>query len=310
MKHIVSISGGKDSALTLAIALDKYGSDVSVLFCDTGNEHDYVYEHIEYLERKLGVKVAHLKASFGKQIAGKRKFIANDQRTKRRRGNKIRWSNKRKRIALEHLRPSGNPMLDLCIWKGRFPSRRAQFCTQFLKISIAEKYQNEIYENNEVTVWTGVRRDESAHRANTKGFEMAAEGFYFKRPLVDMTTEEVFAGLKYYGLEPNPLYGLGFTRVGCLPCINANKNEIRLISELFPERIDNIREWERIVGGASRRGMNSFFHARTKGLANQEAYKEARIDNTVLWSKTARGGKQYEMPNISKACLLSEGMCE
>ena len=24
-------------------------------------------------------------------------------------------------------------MLDLCLWKGRFPSRKAQFCTEFLK---------------------------------------------------------------------------------------------------------------------------------------------------------------------------------
>jgi hypothetical protein len=35
--------------------------------------------------------------------------------------------------AAEALRPSGNPFLDLCLWKGRFPSRMTQFCTQFLK---------------------------------------------------------------------------------------------------------------------------------------------------------------------------------
>ena len=35
--------------------------------------------------------------------------------------------------ALELLIATGNPFLDLCMMKGRFPSRKAQFCTQELK---------------------------------------------------------------------------------------------------------------------------------------------------------------------------------
>ena len=40
-------------------------------------------------------------------------------------GRKLRWSNKAKRRALAVMYPSGNPFLDLCMWKGRFPSRMA-----------------------------------------------------------------------------------------------------------------------------------------------------------------------------------------
>ncbi|MBE1446815.1 hypothetical protein [Paenibacillus sp. OAS669] len=36
--------------------------------------------------------------------------------------------------ALNALVPTGNPFLDLCIWKGGFPSTKARFCTQYLKI--------------------------------------------------------------------------------------------------------------------------------------------------------------------------------
>jgi 3'-phosphoadenosine 5'-phosphosulfate sulfotransferase (PAPS reductase)/FAD synthetase len=312
VKQIVSVSTGKDSALTLAMAIEKYGSDVIVLFCDTGNEHPYIYEYLEYLEDFFSITINRLKADFHDRIINKRKFIANDVRIGRNnKGTKKKWTNKRKRVALlDSLQYSGNPMLDLCQWKGRFPSRRAQFCTQHLKTEQAEKFQNVIYEKNEVTIWTGVRRNESPARANVKGHEKVSDGFYFNRPLVDLTTEDVFKGLEYYGLKRNPLYDLGFSRVGCMPCVNANKGEVRLISELFPDIIDRIRSWESMVGSASRRGLSSFFHARTKGLKCHEAFEEANIDKYVEWSKTGLGGRQYDIPSMSKACIMAEGMCE
>jgi 3'-phosphoadenosine 5'-phosphosulfate sulfotransferase (PAPS reductase)/FAD synthetase len=205
---------------------------------------------------------------------------------------------------------TGNPMLDLCSWKGRFPSRRAQFCTQHLKREPLERYQNSIYENNEVTIWTGVRRNESPARANIKEHEQIAEGFYFHRPLADLTTEDVFAGLDYYGIERNPLYELGFTRVGCMPCVNANKGEVKLMAKIFPEVIERIRRWEYLVGLSAKRGLSSFFHARSKGLNFRDGYLEGNIDSTVLWAQTTRGGKQFSLPEMSETCILAEGMCE
>ena len=38
------------------------------------------------------------------------------------------------RAAVEVLQPTGVPFLDLCIWKGRFPSVRRRFCTEQLKV--------------------------------------------------------------------------------------------------------------------------------------------------------------------------------
>ena len=314
MKHIVSVSGGKDSALTLTLAYEKYGKDIIALFCDTGNEHQYVYDYLNYLEDKFNIKIHRLKADLSHRVINKRKFIANDIRVGRnKQGVLKRWQPKRKRVALtDGLKVSGNPMLDLCQWKGRFPSRKAQFCTQFLKTSLLERFQNEIYENNEVTIWTGVRRDESAARANIKEHEEVAEGFFFNRPLADMSTEDVFSMLIKYGIKRNTLYDLGFSRVGCMPCINARKEEIRLMAKLFPEMVEKIRYWERVVGDSSRRGLSSFFHTRTKGLSAYDAFNEANIDATIEWSKTSRGGKQYGFFNEepSETCLLAEGACE
>lgn len=141
--HVVSVSGGKDSAATLLLAIERFGADrVRGIFCDTGNEHEAVYEYLDYLQLATGVAIVRLKADFSSEILRKRMFIARDVRTRRGPdGRKLRWSNKAKRRALAVLHPSGNPFLDLCLWKGRFPSRKAQFCTEQLKRNMAVEFQ-------------------------------------------------------------------------------------------------------------------------------------------------------------------------
>ena len=53
-----------------------------------------------------------------------------------------------------------------------------------------------------------------------------------------------------YNILPNPLYLKGAERVGCWPCIFARKREIRMLSRLSPDRIDQIRHLERSVNQA------------------------------------------------------------
>jgi 3'-phosphoadenosine 5'-phosphosulfate sulfotransferase (PAPS reductase)/FAD synthetase len=53
----------------------------------------------------------------------------------------------------------------------------------------------------------------------------------------------------------NPLYFLGMSRVGCMPCINCRKDELLEISKRFPKYIDIKREWESLVSMASKRWM-------------------------------------------------------
>lgn len=50
IKHVVSVSGGKDSAATLLLAIERFGIDsLEPIFCDTGNEHAEVYAYLDYL---------------------------------------------------------------------------------------------------------------------------------------------------------------------------------------------------------------------------------------------------------------------
>ncbi len=308
--HAVSMSGGKDSTATGLLALSKHPLEtLRFVFADTGNEHELVYEYLIYLQSELGIKIDTLKADFSVQIANKRKFIENDTRDPKAEGRRQGWSDEAKARALKVLHPTGNPYLDLCLWKGRFPSRRAQFCTQFLKVIPLTQYQHQLLdEGYEVVSWQGVRRDESPNRANVLAIEQTEDEIWQYRPIADWTAEDVFAYHKQHGIDPNPLYKLGMTRVGCMPCINCGKNEIREIANRFPGHIDRIEEWERLISLASKRGKTSFF----TNLDREAGLRVPDIRARVEWAKTTRGGQHYDLlaEGEPEACASAYGLCE
>lgn len=313
--HVVSVSGGKDSDETLRQALARFPKDrVHAVCCDTGNEHPFVWEHIAYLERRHGIKVTVLRADFSAEIMAKRLFIARDSRNGRdASGRRIRWSNKAKRRALAALWPSGNPFLDLCMWKGRFPARKAQFCTQELKTAMLVQYQQALVEaGHRVVSWQGVRRDESRNRRNAQRFERLQPRTYAYRPLVDWTAPMVFGSLAAHDIEPNRLYRCGMNRVGCMPCINVGKGELREIAMRWPGEIDRIEDWERRVGACSKRGFSSFMTDAHSSRDRREIYADLGIRARVEWSKTTRGGKQFDLlaDDEPRACASAYGLCE
>lgn len=313
--HVVSVSGGKDSTVTLGIAIDRVGVDnVRAIYCDTCNENPFVYEYLDYLELIFGVKIDRLKADFSKRIISKRKFIANDMRTKRdKKGRKTRWTNKAKRRALSVLIPTGNAFLDLCLWKGRFPSRKGQFCTEFLKKNLAVAYQSEwVDKGYNVVSWQGLRRDESYNRRNAKKSERLSSGIYAFRPIVDWTVEMVFSYHRTMGINPNPLYSMGMTRVGCMPCCNVSKAELREISSRFPEIIARISEWEKLVGMSSKIGFSTMLGSKDNRKDRRLIFKDLEIFERVKWSKTTFGGRQYSLFSILEQheCSSAYGLCE
>lgn len=357
IKHVVSVSGGKDSLATLLLAIERFGTKRLIpIFCDTGNEHGTVYKYLSYLEKELGVEVVRLRAEFSAEIQAKRRFIARDNRTRREYatepvvdaagnpvpqrdakgrivtkngkpvqktkkvggGRKIRWTNKAKRRALAVLHPTGNPFLDLCLWKGRFPSRRAQFCTEELKRNIAIGYQMELIDAGyHVVSWQGIRRDESINRQKAMKFERVGPALYTYRPILEWTAEQVFDYCSSHGIKPNPLYLQGMGRVGCMPCINCGKDEIRQIAARFPLYLEEKERWERLVGTASKRGKSTFFnkelHESNDKNKNRLVYEANKVESVLRWANTSRGGKQYDLlaSNIdSTVCASAYGLCE
>lgn len=299
--NIISISGGKDSTALWLHALERKTKNIITVFADTGHEHPETYEYVDYLERKLG-KITKVKADFTKQIQNKRDFV------------KTKWRDQgvEKNIiedALSVLHPTGNPMLDLAIWKGRFPSTRARFCTQELKvIPIMEEVYNPLLdEGHKVISWQGVRSGESKARSNLEEYESTPEGFDVYRPILDWSVKDVFKKHVEHEIKYNPLYLQGMSRVGCMPCIHSRKSELYEISRRYPEEIERVAEWEEIVAKASKKGAASFFpHSDVAGNS---------ISEYVEWSKTARGGKQYDLEKIMgmedvPTCSSQYGLCE
>lgn len=318
IKHVVSVSGGKDSTATLLLALERCpeGSVVPI-FCDTGNEHQETYDYLDYLELALGLTITRLKADFSEQIMRKRMFIARDVRTGRdKSGRKVRWSNKSKRRALSVMYPSGNPFLDLCMWKGRFPSRKAQFCTEELKRNMAVGFQMDLMEaGHHVISWQGIRRAESMNRRNAKKAERVSRYLWIFRPIVDWAADQVFTHAAARGVQPNPLYLQGMGRVGCMPCINCNKAELRQIASRFPEHPARIAEWERIVGMCSKLGYSTFMSEAHPAKDRRQVFADLNIWSRIEWSKTSRGGKQFnlldEVENDGAGgCSSSYGLCD
>jgi 3'-phosphoadenosine 5'-phosphosulfate sulfotransferase (PAPS reductase)/FAD synthetase len=305
---VVSLSGGKDSQATAICAIDAYGKErVRLVMADTGHEHP---EHMafvrEYLPDAMGIPVQIVKADFTKKIERKRQFI------------KCNWEYMGVPLshidrALELLRPTGNPFLDLCTWKGRFPSRKAQFCTQELKRQPLNEYLlNVMSKHPNVESWQGVRRDESASRADALPREIGDHGGWIVRPIVDWTAQQTVDFVLSRGQRLSPLYSQGMRRVGCMPCINCSKNELLEISKRWPEEITRVREWEEIVAECSKRGQTTFFadNDTNDNVLFQREY--ARIDKVVEWTKTSRGGRQFDFLRSipPSGCSSDYGLCE
>ena len=321
--HIVGLSGGKDSTATLLVALARLPkAQIRPVFVDTGNEHPRTHDYLEYLEGRLGLPVTRLTPDFTEQIAAKRRYIAADQRTGRdKHGAKLRWSNRRKREALAELHPSGNPFLDLCLLKGMFPSNRSRFCTEHLKKNVFVSHVDDITQTGRrVVVWQGVRREESDKRRHARIFERVGPGFYYYRPLIHWTTEDVFRFLADKGVSPNPLYA-SLGRVGCAPCVYAGKKDLRGIfgTEEGTAVLDRLREWESRVSACSKTGRAAFFHGKELAGAHLGEvhpltfWKRHSIDAIQQWASkptrfTATDWEADGTPESS--CSSGWGMCE
>ena len=120
IRHVLGISGGKDSA-ALAIYLNKKYPKLNIeyYFCDTGRELDETYMLVEKLEAVLNKKIARLKA------------VKNS--------------------------PAGTPFDHyLEVFGGYLPSTQSRWCTRKLKLEPFEKYVGD----DPVISYVGIRGDE------------------------------------------------------------------------------------------------------------------------------------------------------
>lgn len=224
---------------------------------------------------------------------------------------------------------------ELAKHKQRFPSPRARFCTTELKMKPSRDHVWKIRDaGNKVTLLTGVRAAESRERASLPEREIADwyYGLPVWRPLLKWTIDDVWAIHKRHGIEPNPLYGMGMTRVGCFPCIMSKKSAIAAIASLWPEQIVRLAEREektlpapRFAGFFGRKKVPTRYHSRdwsnpADGSSGTcpTAYDVARwaLDGAEIdKARAVQEGRQLKMEFDTSAddapvCSSTYGACE
>lgn len=190
--------------------------------------------------------------------------------------------------------------------KGRPPSRKAQFCTEKLKLMPQRRWLRAAFgpggefEGKPYIRYTGVRRDESEARKNAP---ILAWDEWFDceliSPIADWTKQMCFDYVIAAGEQVNPLYALGFNRVGCAPCINSGKDDLLNWDARRPEMIEKIRGLEQRTG-------RTFFAPCVPGM------KMNTIDQVMEWARTSRGGRQQLFPILHEreGCESKYGLCE
>lgn len=274
VKRIVSVSGGKDSTAMYLWAMESFGNDFLAVFADTGHEHPVTLNYVRNLPAMAkGPAVHWTKADLTEPL--KRKELAR----------------------------SDSPFFDMLMVKGMMPSGNKQFCTTVLKLEPIRAWIETVRGDDDVFIYLGIRAQESAKRAKLPPKEFSE--FYDAeviRPILNWKIEEVFEIHKKHGIEPNPLYANGMSRVGCFPCINANKMDLRTLPDWA---WDKIRKWEQSLG------VPWFKPGLVPGTQGCPT-----IDQVREWCHTERGAKFLDVNSFVKetndvpSCMSTWGACE
>ena len=227
-KLLLNISGGKDST-AMILYMKENGfkpEELEYIFMDTGWESVKTYQYLDYLEEQLNITIHRTRSNI--KVRPKDEEIYNQ--------------------CLELMGRTYSDMVALILDKQMFPSRIAQYCTGALKIKPFVDFLDT--QDYQAISCVGIRREESAKRAGYPEWEFN-ESFdvWVWRPLIDYTEKDVIDIHKRHNIMPNPLYLEGSHRVGCYPCIQSNKAEmkefpldhshlavIRILEKFFSER--------------------------------------------------------------------------
>lgn len=178
--------------------------------------------------------------------------------------------------------------------EGILPHGKTAWCTRELKVKPLRAYHERIAEecDTDTVSAVGIRAEESARRSSMVEWEYSREwGGYVWRPLIRWSVEDVLRAHHRHGVPVNPLYQLGHSRVGCAPCRNANKNDLRVWGEHHPSIIEAVRRLE----GAVTAERASRGHAGDATFFVLDRGGPAPIDRVLEWARTDRGGRQLPL---------------
>lgn len=223
--------------------------------------------------------------------------------------------------------------------KKRFPSTKARFCTEELKVKPMIDWV--LSQEDSLIIIQGIRSSESMARAN-----MEAECMYFKgyfqslgkdkngrdkyysyrkkdiiewckkydatisRPIKEWSAQNVIDCILKSNQLPNPLYYKGFSRVGCFPCIMCRQSEILNIANNEPQMLERLINAEQLLGGEGERG-STFFPPTyiPKRFIKNKSYPY--VSEVVNYVQSKNATKDIFEPEEGYSCMsIFHGLCE
>lgn len=212
MPLIASFSGGKDSLVSLHLALS-LGLEPRILFNNTGIE---LPETVETVNRIVD------------------------------------------RYGLELIEASANDIFWKAVYSLGIPGRDYRWCCKTCKLTPLHRIASKLWRSGALNI-VGQRALESIDRARSPRIWRLrwAPQLLNISPINEWSQLEVWLYIFRHKLSPNPLYFLGFERIGCFMCPASTLAELELVSKTHPDlwnrwlgvllywanRLDMPREW-------------------------------------------------------------------
>lgn len=209
MKQIINFSGGKDSTAMIHLMIERGEQIDEIIFFDGGWEWPEMYEHIDRVERKTGLKITRLKPAHDFNY-----YFQQHEYWSRKYGARTGYG---------------------------WPGVKLRWCTR-LKVDTIGRYLKK-YEKGEVIQCIGFAVGEEARAARKR----VQDGAY-RFPLIEYDYDELECKKYCYrlGYKFGGLYEY-FDRVSCWCCPLQSMKELFLKKRHFPERWDLLREMDRKV---------------------------------------------------------------
>ena len=207
LPNLMSFSGGKDS-LALLILLIKSGINFKLFFIDTGIEFKETVEYVDYIVRKYNLEDKFLK------YESKNNFYVE---------------------ARNNFGP---------------PARDFRWCCKVVKLSNINDLIRENFPEGVLT-FVGNRKYESFLRRDESRKGKITRNTYIPSQINANPINNWIALLVWLyifreqmktGIKINPLYELGYERVGCIPCPANKLADIDILRENFPQEFNQLQE--------------------------------------------------------------------
>lgn len=238
MKKFISFSGGVEST-TMCIL---YGKGATAIWCDTGWEHDEMYERIDYCEKRL----TELHEGDFELVRITPKVVAKDSIV--------------------------NTLQEYIIKMMFMPSKQARFCTDRFKITPIDNF---LIEQGECELMIGFNADEEPSADRTGNF-MKCKNVKYTYPLYDEEYDRKDCEEILYKHNLHPAFPIYMQRGGCEGCIFKSIAEYKALYFFSRKAFDRNKALEESVQDKRKKYFTISISGRSFAEIQEECEMEVR----------------------------------